>query len=169
MSGRLKIAPEHIVPRVLAVMRKPEPAQYREFVHRFQACARAAGKPHQVVEYFISGHPGCTLADMVELALYLHREHITPDQVQDFYPAPLTLAAAMYYTGLDPLTMQPVHVATTEREKTLQRALLLCHKPEFHAKAREALREAGRAELIGTLVPAENPAPRGKPVRRSGR
>jgi uncharacterized radical SAM protein YgiQ len=171
VSGRLKIAPEHVSPGVLSVMRKPALEQYREFVTRFQTCARTARKPHQVVEYFISGHPGCTLADMVELALYLRREHITPEQVQDFYPAPLTLAAAMYYTGLDPLTMQPVHTATGEREKTLQRALLLCHKPEFHAKAREALREAGREELIGTLVPAEagTPPPQGqRGVSRTG-
>ncbi|MBU4285984.1 MAG: DUF3362 domain-containing protein, partial [Verrucomicrobia bacterium] len=95
------------------------------------------------------GHPGCTLTDMVALAEYLRQARIQPSQVQDFYPAPLTMAAAMYYTALDPETFQPIYVARTDREKVLQRALLLCHKPEFHRKAREALRAAGRADLIG--------------------
>jgi uncharacterized radical SAM protein YgiQ len=162
VGGRLKIAPEHISARVLQAMRKPAPGRYRDFLHQFQACARAQGRPHQVIEYFISGHPGCTLADMVELACYLHRTGTTPEQVQDFYPAPLTLAAAMYYTGLDPLTEAPIYVARTAPEKALQRALLLCHLPAFHAKAREALRAAGRPELIGhgpeCLVPADRPA-----------
>ena len=165
VGGRLKIAPEHVADRVLQVMRKPGAEQYRRFVEQFLECSRQAGKPQQgIVEYFVSGHPGCTLRDMVELAEYLHRRHITPDQVQDFYPAPLTLAAAMYYTGLDPLTGKRVYVARGEREKTLQRALLLCHKPEFYDKAREALREAGREDLIGRdrqcLVPREPREPR---------
>jgi len=174
VSGRLKIAPEHITPRVLRAMRKPDSTLYHEFVQRFQACARNLRHPHQVVEYFISGHPGCTLRDMVDLALYLKQANITPEQVQDFYPAPLTLAAAMYYTGVDPLTGDRVTVARTDNEKAQQRALLLCHKPEFHRKAREALLAAGRADLIGNgpgcLVPAEgaaspSPSPPRKPFR----
>jgi uncharacterized radical SAM protein YgiQ len=149
VCGLLKIAPEHVSDRVLRAMRKPGAKAYRDFVDRFQSAVRRAGHRYAVVEYFMSGHPGCTLADMIELAQYLRRNRIEPQQVQDFYPAPLTLAAAMFYTGRDPLTGEPVYVARTDREKALQRALLLCHKPEFFAKAREALCEAGREDLIG--------------------
>lgn len=170
VGGRLKIAPEHIVPNVLAAMHKPEPQSHREFLNRYRVCCERAGKSHQVIEYFISGHPGCTLHDMIALAQYIKRARFAPEQVQDFYPVPLTLAAAMYYTGLDPLTMEPVHVATGDGEKAMQRALLLCHKPEFHAKAREALRRADRDDLIGNgpncLVPAEHGhAPSGRPAK----
>lgn len=149
IGGRLKVAPEHITERALRAMRKPTASSYLRFLQRFRELCRDAGKPHAIVEYFISGHPGCTIGDMVELAQYLRQERIQPEQVQDFYPAPLTMAAAMYYTAMDPETSQPLYVARTDREKVLQRALLLCHKPEFHRKAREALRAAGRADLIG--------------------
>jgi uncharacterized radical SAM protein YgiQ len=169
VSGRLKIAPEHIAANVLRRMRKPGAKAYQAFRQRFIEAARAAGKPQPLVEYFISGHPGCTLADMIELALYLKRENIRPEQVQDFYPAPLTLAAAMFHTGLDPLTGEPVYVAKTDTEKAMQRALLLCHDPAFHRKAREALKTAGREDLIGRgpecLIPPEGrtPGPRASP------
>lgn len=145
-SGRLKIAPEHVSDQVLCAMRKPPAKVYHAFLDQFRQLTRA---PYDVLEYFISGHPGCTLQDMVELAWYLRRAGIQPEQVQDFYPAPLTMAAAMFYSGLDPETRQPIYVARSDREKSLQRALLLCHRPEFYRKAREALREAGRADLIG--------------------
>jgi len=151
VCGRLKIAPEHISANVLRLMRKPGVQAYREFVKRFKEADRAAGKTQQVLEYFISGHPGCTLADMIELALYLKKENIRPEQVQDFYPAPLTVAAAMFYTGHDPMTGEAVYVARTDNEKALQRALLLCHDPKFHRKAREALQVAGREDLIKML------------------
>ncbi|MEI7833075.1 MAG: YgiQ family radical SAM protein [bacterium] len=157
VGGRLKIAPEHISARVLRAMRKYPPEVYRQFLAHFRSCTTRTGRPYQVVEYFISGHPGSTLADMIELAIYLRRERIAPEQVQDFYPTPLTLATAMFYTGLDPFTEKPIYVARTDREKALQRALLLCQKPEFHNKARTALRAAKRADLIGNgpncLVP----------------
>lgn len=157
VSGRLKIAPEHISDAVLRVMRKPAVKDYHRFVKRFAEESKRAGKPHQIVEYFISGHPGCTLADMIALAMALKRAGIKPEQVQDFYPAPLTLAAAMFHTGRDALTGEPVYVARTDNEKAMQRALLLYHDPTHHRKAREALRTAGREELIGTgpkcLVP----------------
>ncbi|MHB0936804.1 MAG: YgiQ family radical SAM protein [Armatimonadota bacterium] len=175
VAGRLKIAPEHVSPTVLCAMRKPGQPVYRRFIERFTECARQYRKPHQVVEYFISGHPGCRLADMIELACYLRKADINPEQVQDFYPAPLTLAAAMFYTGLDPLTGEAVYVPRTEREKILQRAVLLSHKPEFHRKAREALREAGREDLVGygrdCLVPPEKGAPRpvAAPARKKRR
>ncbi len=149
VGGRLKIAPEHVSPDVLALMRKPELAVYRKFSERFFELTRQAGKNYELVEYFISGHPGCTSKDMIELAQYMRQARIKPEQVQDYYPAPLTLSAAMYYTGLDPRTLQPIPVARSDREKADQRALLLCHLPEFQRKAREALRAAGRADLIG--------------------
>lgn len=164
VCGRLKIAPEHISEGVLKTMRKADASQYRAFTRAFLDCSRQAGKPQQIVEYFMSGHPGCELQDMVALAEYLHEQEITPEQVQDYYPVPLTLSAAMFYTGVDPLTGRQVYVARTDNEKALQRALLLCHKPEFHRKAREALRLAGRDDLIGTkkhcLVPPERTARR---------
>ncbi len=149
VCGRLKIAPEHLSDRVLKRMGKPSAGAYREFAKRFKRACERTGKRQELVEYFISGHPGCTLADMVELALALKKAGVEPEQVQDFYPAPLTLSAAMFYTGVDPMTGEAVYTARTDREKLLQRALLLCHKPEFQEKAREALREAGRSDLIG--------------------
>ena len=172
VCGLLKIAPEHVSDRVLRMMRKPSASQYRQFVDLFMEATRAAGRKHGIVEYFMSGHPGCTLEDMVELAQYLHAARVQPEQVQDFYPAPMTLAAAMFYTGLDPLTMARVYVARGDRDKALQRALLLHHKPEFQGKAREALMAAGREDLIGRgkhcLVPPD-PAPRARQGRaRSG-
>jgi uncharacterized radical SAM protein YgiQ len=151
VCGRLKIAPEHITPNVLRLMRKPGLQAYRHFVKRFKEADRAAGKTQQVIEYFVSGHPGCTLADMIELALYLKKENIRAEQVQDFYPAPLTIAAAMFYTGHDPMTGEAVYVARTDSDKALQRALLLCHDSKFHRKAREALVLAGREDLIKVL------------------
>lgn len=157
VCGRLKIAPEHIAGNVLRLMRKPTADAYRRFVKRFKEASQQANKPQQIVEYFISGHPGCTLADMIELALYLKRENIRAEQVQDFYPAPLTVAAAMFHTGKDPMTGEPVYVARTDNEKAMQRALLLFHDPKFHRKAREALQMAKREDLIGSgskcLVP----------------
>ncbi len=149
VCGRLKIAPEHIAANVLRLMRKPSADHRRRFVQRFREASHQAGKPQQVVEYFVSGHPGCTLNDMIELALYLKRENIQAEQVQDFYPAPLTLAAAMFYTGRDPLTGETVYVARTDNDKALQRAVMLCHDPDFHRKAREALHAAKREDLIG--------------------
>jgi uncharacterized radical SAM protein YgiQ len=151
VCGRLKIAPEHINANVLRLMRKPGVQHYRSFVQRFKEADRAAGKTQQVIDYFVSGHPGCTLADMIELALYLKKEKIRPEQVQDFYPAPLTVAAAMFYTGHDPITGAAVYVAKTDNDKAMQRALLLCHDPKFHRKAREALQVAGREDLIKVL------------------
>lgn len=169
--GRLKIAPEHVSYRVLQTMRKFDSRQYHEFVRQFLACSSRHKQRHQVIEYFMSGHPGCTLSDMIELAEYLHEKNIEPEQVQDFYPVPLTLAAAMFYTGIDPLSGEEVFVARSEHEKALQRAVLLCKKPEFHRKAREALLKAGRRDLIGydkrCLVPPEKKPHSGTSSRES--
>ena len=106
-----------------------------------------------MIPYFISSHPGSTLEDAVELALYLKETGFVPDQVQDFYPTPGTLATCMYYTELDPLTMQQVYVAKSLHEKKLQRALLHFHKKENRKLVRQALKEAGRTDLIGVLAP----------------
>ncbi|MDD5520214.1 MAG: YgiQ family radical SAM protein [Kiritimatiellae bacterium] len=149
VCGLLKIAPEHISESVLAVMHKPPQKLYRDFVDIFYRQVRKANRKYAIVEYFMSGHPGCTLNDMIELAIYLRKTGIKPEQIQDFYPAPLTLANCMFYTGIDPLTNRKMHVAQTDREKALQRAILLSHLPEFHRKVREALIEAGRPDLIG--------------------
>jgi uncharacterized radical SAM protein YgiQ len=148
ISGRLKIAPEHISTKVLQVMRKPGVEVYRRFVDKYNKC----GGRFELIGYFISGHPGCTLNDMIELAIYLQRENIRPEQVQDYYPVPLTIAASIYYTGIDPITGEQLYVARTEKEKSYQRAILLCHKEEFRKSARLALETAGRADLISKLL-----------------
>ncbi|MEI7437974.1 MAG: DUF3362 domain-containing protein, partial [bacterium] len=150
VGGRMKTAPEHAVDRVLAIMRKPPESVQRTFLQRYKAAAARAGKPQQpVVEYYISGHPGCTLDEMLALALHLKAAQLQPEQVQDYYPCPLTLAAAMYYTGIDPLTGATVAVARTDADKADQRALLLCHLPEFQPRARAVLMRLGRGDLIG--------------------
>lgn len=159
ICGLLKIAPEHISKRVLNVMGKPEADVYRDFVNKFIIHTRNSKHKYSIVEYFMSGHPGCTNKDMIELALYLKRSGIRPEQVQDFYPAPLTAATSIFYTGVDPFTGKQIYTARTDSEKAVQRAILLSQMPEFHRKAREALRAEGRTDLIGAglncLVPHE--------------
>jgi len=168
VSGRLKIAPEHTSPDVLRHMQKCDVALYKEFLRRYAKASAAAGKDQYTVQYFISGHPGCTLEHMVELALFLKDQQISPEQVQDFYPAPLTLGMAMWHCGVNPLSGEPVYCAKTAREKRLQRALFFFRNPEYWPDVREALRECGREDLIGQgpqcLVPREKT--RGK--RRTG-
>jgi uncharacterized radical SAM protein YgiQ len=153
VGGQLSVAPEHVSPRVLEKMKKPGIESYERFQTMFECASAAAGKEQYEIPYFISGHPGSTLADMVELALWLKRNGKRPRQVQDFIPTPMAMATCMYYTGIDPLTMEPVYTATGLRQKKLQKALLLYWSPDQWPLAREALREAGRADLIGTLVP----------------
>jgi radical SAM superfamily enzyme YgiQ (UPF0313 family) len=149
-------------------MKKPGIESYDRFTEQFRCASESAGKEQYLIPYFISGHPGSTLKDMIDLALYLKRKGYRPRQVQDFIPTPMSLAATMYHTGLDPLSMKPVYTARGLREKKLQKALLLYWNPEQHELAREALREAGRADLIGNgpqhLVP---PEPRKKYRRAS--
>ncbi|MGI6086344.1 MAG: DUF3362 domain-containing protein [Kiritimatiellia bacterium] len=125
VGGRLKIAPEHIVDSVLDCMGKPPLEVYQRFVALFKEQARAVGARVGLTEYFISGHPGCTVDDMRKLVAYLKAAGLRPEQVQDYYPAPMTMSAAMFYTGLDPATMQPIHIPRSDREKAQQRALLL--------------------------------------------
>ncbi len=158
VGGHLSVAPEHCSDRVLAKMKKPGIAAFERFRAMFQSASAEAGKEQYDIPYFISGHPGCGLEDMVELALWLKGQGYRPRQVQDFIPTPMSIASAMYHTGVDPLTGEPVVVAKGLREKRLQKALLLYWDREHWPLAREALREAGRADLIGSgpgcLVPA---------------
>ncbi|MDX9799905.1 MAG: YgiQ family radical SAM protein [Spirochaetia bacterium] len=157
ISGQLKTAPEHVSDRVLALMGKPSRKVYEEFVSRFNQENRKEGKKQFLVPYFISSHPGSTLEDAVDLALYLKKSRFIPDQVQDFYPTPGTLSTCMFYTGVDPLTMKKVYIPSTEEEKRMQKALIHFHKPENYQLARKALEKAGRTDLIGnskdSLIP----------------
>ena len=158
VGGQLSVAPEHVSPRVLEKMKKPGIESYERFQTMFACASKDAGKEQYDIPYFISGHPGSTLEDMVELALWLKKNGRRPRQVQDFIPTPMAMATCMYHTGIDPLTMTPVYTATGLRAKKLQKALLLYWSPDQWPLAREALREAGRADLIGNgpsaLVPA---------------
>ena len=149
VSGQLKVAPEHVADHVLALMGKPKHEAYLRFKKQYERMNKKVGKKQYLVPYFISSHPGCTLQDAVELAEYFRDTHCSPEQVQDFYPTPGTLSTCMYYTGLDPRTMKPIYIAKDPREKELQRALMQYRIPENASKVREALRKAGRLDLIG--------------------
>jgi uncharacterized radical SAM protein YgiQ len=147
VSGQLKVAPEHVSSSVLAAMGKGDHETYNNFVTEYAQTNRYLGCKQYLVPYFMSGHPGTTLEDGVELALYLKKSRFIPDQVQDFYPTPGTLSTVMYRTGRDPRTMEPISVPG-EREKRLQRALLHFNKAENHALVREALQKANRQDLM---------------------
>jgi uncharacterized radical SAM protein YgiQ len=165
VGGQLSVAPEHVSAETLRLMKKPPIDGYDKFAEQFRCASNDAGKDQYLVPYFISGHPGSTLSDMVEMALYLKQRGYRPRQVQDFIPTPMSLAATMYYSGLDPLTMKPCYTAKGLREKRLQKALLLYWDPEQAELVREALVEAGRRDLIGhrpeCLVPPALSGPRG--------
>jgi uncharacterized radical SAM protein YgiQ len=149
VSGQLKVAPEHVNERVLALMGKPRREVYSAFTRRYAELNREKGKSQFMVPYFISSHPGSGLPEAIELAEYLRDTGFVPDQVQDFYPTPGTLATVMYRTGRDPLTGEAVYVARGERERAMQRALLQYTKPVNRELVREALVLAGREDLIG--------------------
>lgn len=150
ISGQLKVAPEHCSHEVLKRMGKPDADVYRRFKKRFYELTEQAGKKQFLVPYLMSSHPGSTLNDAIELSLFLKREGLHPEQVQDFYPTPGTVSTCMFYTGLDPYTMEEVYVPRTPREKAQQRALLQYYRPENRALVLEALKKAGRTDLIGT-------------------
>jgi len=162
-GGQLSVAPEHVSKRVLDKMKKPGIESYERFQTMFACASKDAGKEQYDIPYFISGHPGSTLEDMVELALWLKKNGRRPRQVQDFIPTPMSIAACMYFTGIDPLKMEPVFTARGLKEKRLQKALLLYWNPEHWDDAREALTQAGRSDLIGrgpdALVPPGSGAP----------
>ena len=144
VSGLLKIAPEHLIDHVTDIMRKPGKRSFEKFLTRFREESDRLGKRQYVVPYLISGHPGCTLSDMLELALMLKKMGITVEQVQDFTPTPGTIATCMFHSGIDPMTGKKVYSATSDREKGLQKSLLLWHLPTERAKVMEALKELGR-------------------------
>lgn len=149
ISGQLKVAPEHCVNHVLDKMGKPHVQDFDRFCKRFYEETKKIGKEQYLVPYLMSSHPGCTIADAVELAVYLKKHHMRPEQVQDFYPTPGTNSTCMFYTGLDPQTMEPVYVPKTTEEKFYQRTLLQYYKPENRRNVIEALIRAHREDLIG--------------------
>ncbi len=149
ISGQLKVAPEHCVAHTLDYMGKPHIEVYERFKEKYSKLNRRYGKDQYLVPYLISSHPGCTLEDAVRLAEWLNKQGHMPEQVQDFYPTPGTLATCMWYTGLDPRTMEPVFVPKTPHDKALQRALMQWRKPQNRALVLEALRRTGREDLIG--------------------
>jgi len=164
VSGQLKVAPEHCAAAVLDKMGKPHIEAYLAFQKKFYEITKGMGKEQYLVPYLMSSHPGSTLQAAVELAVFLKQQHIHPEQVQDFYPTPGTLSTCMFYTELDPYTMEPVYVPKTPEEKAMQRALLQYFQPRNKALVLAALKKAGRRDLIGTgpdcLVAPEEPARR---------
>lgn len=161
VGGHLKVAPEHSDAGVLELMRKPASDDFDKFAEVFDRESKAAGKKQYIIPYYIASHPGSDLNAMIDLALFLKRNHYRPDQVQDFIPAPFDVATAMYYTGIDPFTKKPVYVAQHLRDRKLQRALMQFFKPENYFDVRKALEQAGRQDLIGSgcdcLIPANPP------------
>ena len=152
ISGTLKVAPEHISDRVLYYMRKPSKKVFLEFDKKYKAANRKLGKKQYLIPYLISSHPGSTLKDAVELAVFLKKYGFVPDQVQDFYPTPGTLSTCMYYTVLDPLTMNPVYVAKNMEEKRMQRALIHYNKKENRDLVMKALKLTGKVDLAKYLL-----------------
>ena len=154
VSGQLKVAPEHCAPNTLAYMGKPPIETFNKFKDKFYELSKKAGKKQYLVPYLMSSHPGSTLKDAVYLAEYLYKNHMRPEQVQDFYPTPGTVSTCMFYTGLDPYTLKPVFVEKTPEGKALQRALLQYYEPRNAEKVVKALKMTHREDLIPLLVPA---------------
>ena len=149
VSGQLRLAPEHVSDAVLSVMGKPCREVYDAFVERFERLSAEYGLKQYVVPYLISSHPGSTMKEAVELAEAVRDMGYMPEQVQDFYPTPSTMSTCMFYTGVDPRTMEPVYIPRDPHEKAMQRALIQYRKPENYKPVKEALRKAGREDLIG--------------------
>ena len=172
VSGQLKVAPEHISPNVLYYMGKPGVKEYEKFCKKFYDVNREIKKEQYLVPYLMSSHPGSTLRDAIALAVYLKRNNIRPEQVQDFYPTPGTLSTAMFYSGYDPRTQKEVYVPRTPHEKAMQRALLQSSRKENYALVKEALIKANRQDLIGyggdCLIKPERRNNNGTDFRRQG-
>ncbi len=171
VSGQLKVAPEHCSDNVLKRMGKPSFSVYTKFKNRFYTLTKSLGKKQYLVPYLMSSHPGSTINDAIELALFLKKEGMHPEQVQDFYPTPGTVSTCMFYTGIDPMTMETVYVPRTPKEKAEQRALLQYYLPENREIVLSALKKAGRYDLIGTgpncLVPPDKTNKKiKKPIRK---
>lgn len=160
ISGQLRVAPEHISDNVLNKMGKPSNDVYEGFLKRYQRINKKTGKEQFVVPYLMSSHPGSTMKEAIELAEYIRDLGYMPEQVQDFYPTPSTLSTCMYYTGLDPATMDKVYTPVSHHEKTMQRALIQYRNPENYELVKEALIKNGRTDLIGfgpkCLIPPRN-------------
>lgn len=176
VSGQLRLAPEHVSDAVLSVMGKPRREVYDAFVERFERLSAEYGLKQYVVPYLISSHPGSTMKEAVELAEAVRDMGYMPEQVQDFYPTPSTMSTCMFYTGVDPRTMEPVYIPRDPHEKAMQRALIQYRKPENYKLVKEALRKAGREDLIGygakcliRPVPPKPGAGGGKKPTRSGK
>ena len=149
ISGQLKVAPEHVSDKVLYYMGKPQNCVYEKFVEKYYRLNEKAKKNQFVVPYLMSSHPGSDMKEAVKLAEYLRDIGYNPQQVQDFYPTPSTMSTVMYYTGVDPRTMEPVYVPKNPHEKAMQRALMQYRNPENYELVKEALHIAGREDLIG--------------------
>ena len=160
ISGQLRVAPEHISDNVLKKMGKPSNDVYEGFLKRYQRINKKTGKEQFVVPYLMSSHPGSTMKEAIELAEYIRDLGYMPEQVQDFYPTPSTLSTCMYYTGLDPATMDNVYTPVSDHEKAMQRALIQYRNPENYELVKEALIKNGRTDLIGfdpkCLIPPRN-------------
>ena len=161
VGGHLKVAPEHQSDRVLALMKKPSHREFETFAGKFRRASARAGKEQYLVPYFIASHPGSTVEDMIELAVFLKAHGYRPRQVQDFIPAPMDIATCVYHTGIDPLTMQPVETVKKLRDRQTQRALMQFFEPANWFVVHKALVEAGRRDLVGSgrqcLIPAAPP------------
>ena len=167
VSGRLKVAPEHTSDHVLNLMRKPSFQQFYDFKRRFDRICREEGLHQQIIPYFISSHPGCTEADMAELAVITKRLDFQLEQVQDFTPTPMTISTETWYTGFDPYTLKPVQSAKSQHDKLAQRQYFFWYKPEARRAIEQSLRRLGRPDLIRELCPR---APRhsGPPKSKRG-
>ncbi len=170
-SGQLKVAPEHCSANVLKRMGKPPIATYNKFKKRFYELTKSVNKEQFLVPYLMSSHPGSTINDAIELSLFLKKEGLHPEQVQDFYPTPGTVSTCMFYTELDPYTMEKIYVPKTMKEKAQQRALLQYFKPENKALVLSALKAAHRTDLIGTgpncLVAPDKGFTQNKPKKKT--
>jgi uncharacterized radical SAM protein YgiQ len=162
VSGHLKVAPEHVIKTVTDVMNKPDGEVFNQFCRCFEILQKGKKKRQYLLPYFMSGHPGCSIEDMVELAIYIHDHQLYTEQVQDFTPTPMSVSTCMYYTGLNPFTLEPVHVPRGH-EKKIQRALMQYRDPSNRGLVIEGLNIAGRSDLIGNgrqfLVPAKERKP----------
>ena len=162
-SGHLKVAPEHISPEVLELMRKPAAASMPEFLKAFRRATQKAHKRQYVLPYLMAAHPGSTLENMLEVALYLRNENLRVEQVQIFTPTPATASTVMYATGLCPDTGKEVFVERKDRGKRLQKALLLSHLPDNENLVRQALKKLDRLDLVGKLAPSRSRPSKRKP------
>ena len=173
VSGQLRLAPEHVSDEVLRVMGKPPARVYQQFVERFNAANEELGLKQFALPYLMSSHPGSTLKEAVELAEFCRDMGFNPEQVQDFYPTPSTISTCIYYTGVDPRTMEEVYCPRTPHEKAMQRALIQYRNPKNRALVTEALKAAGREDLIGSgpqclVRPGKGGGPKGGKGGSSG-